>query len=87
LKFLDPPLIKVPPCSKTLNAKHRPKFCSPSAAMVTFPYNEKTNTIPILMHQMRTSTYYVSSVMLRPKKLEIREKENVKTMKNPVKTK
>jgi hypothetical protein len=39
----------------------------------------KTNTIPILMHQMRISTNQVSSVMLRPKKLEIRG-ENVKTV-------
>jgi hypothetical protein len=34
----------------------------------------KTNTLPILMHQMRISTNKVSSVMLRPKKLEIRNK-------------
>jgi hypothetical protein len=33
----------------------------------------KTNTIPILMHQMRISTTKVSSVILRPKKLEIRK--------------
>jgi hypothetical protein len=30
----------------------------------------KTNTLPILMHQMRISTTQVSSVMLRSKKLE-----------------
>jgi hypothetical protein len=40
----------------------------------------KTDTLPILMHQMRISTTQVSSVMLRSKKLEIREK-NVKTEK------
>jgi hypothetical protein len=34
----------------------------------------KTNTLPILMHQMRISTTQVSSVMLRLKKLEIRNK-------------
>jgi hypothetical protein len=34
----------------------------------------KTNTIPILMHQMRISTTKFSSVVLRPKKLEIRKK-------------
>jgi hypothetical protein len=45
----------------------------------------KTNTIPILMHQMRISTNQVSSVMLRSKKLEIRK--NVKIMKDPIKTK
>jgi hypothetical protein len=33
----------------------------------------KTNTLPILMHQMRISTTQVSSVMLRSKKLEIRK--------------
>jgi hypothetical protein len=33
----------------------------------------KTNTIPILMHQMRISTNQVSSVVLRPKNLEIRK--------------
>jgi hypothetical protein len=30
--------------------------------------------MPILMNQMRISTYQVSSVVLRPEKLEIREK-------------
>jgi hypothetical protein len=30
--------IKIPPCSKALSAKHRPKLCSPSPAMVTSPY-------------------------------------------------
>ena len=35
----------------------------------------QTNTILILMHQMRISTTQVSSVMLRSKKLEIREKK------------
>jgi hypothetical protein len=34
----------------------------------------KTNTIPILVHQMRISTNQVSSVMLRSKNLEIRKK-------------
>jgi hypothetical protein len=33
----------------------------------------KTNTIPIFMHRMRISTTEVSSVVLRPKKLEIRK--------------
>jgi hypothetical protein len=32
----------------------------------------KTNTIPILMHQMRISTNQVSSVVFWPKKLGIR---------------
>jgi hypothetical protein len=45
----------------------------------------KTNTIPILMHQMRISTNQVSSVVLRPKKLEIRK--IVKTIKEPKKQK
>jgi hypothetical protein len=30
--------VKMPPCSKTLSAEHRPKFCSPSPVMVTSPY-------------------------------------------------
>jgi hypothetical protein len=30
--------IKIPSCSKTLSAEHRPKFCSPSPAMVASPY-------------------------------------------------
>jgi hypothetical protein len=34
----------------------------------------KTNTLPILMHQMRISTTKVTSVMLRSKKLKIRKK-------------
>jgi hypothetical protein len=38
------------------------------------------------MHQMRISANKVSSVMLRPKKLEIRKK-NVKTVKEPRKPK
>jgi hypothetical protein len=33
----------------------------------------KTNAMPILMHQMRISTNQVSSVVFRPKKLEIRK--------------
>jgi hypothetical protein len=33
--------IKIPPCSKTLSAEHRPKFCSPSPVMVTSPYKWK----------------------------------------------
>jgi hypothetical protein len=44
----------------------------------------KTNTILILMHQMRISTNQVSSVVLRPKKLEIRK--IVKTIKELKKT-
>jgi hypothetical protein len=28
----------IPPCSKALSAEHRPKFCSPSPAMVTSTY-------------------------------------------------
>jgi hypothetical protein len=35
------------------------------------------------MHQMRISTTQVSSVMLRSKKLEIRKKKEVKTVKEP----
>ena len=34
----------------------------------------KTNTLTILMHQMRISTTKVSSVMLRSKKLESEDK-------------
>jgi hypothetical protein len=34
----------------------------------------KTNALPIFMYQMRISTNKVSSVMLRPKKLEIQNK-------------
>ena len=37
------------------------------------------------MYQMRISTYHVSLVMLRSKKLEIREK--VKILKEPIKNK
>jgi hypothetical protein len=33
--------IKTPPCSKALNAEHRPKFCSPSPATVTSSYKWK----------------------------------------------
>jgi hypothetical protein len=36
----------------------------------------KTNTLPILMHQMRISTNQVSSVMLRSKNLEIQKMWN-----------
>jgi hypothetical protein len=45
----------------------------------------KTNTIPILMHQMRISTNKVSSVMLRPKEFDIGKKEwkNCESRKNP----
>jgi hypothetical protein len=47
----------------------------------------KTNTIPILMHQMRISTNKVSSVVLRPKKLEIRKKKFGQNCKRAEKTK
>jgi hypothetical protein len=40
----------------------------------------RSNTIPVLMHQMRILTNDVSSVMLRPKNLEVRK--NVKTVKS-----
>jgi hypothetical protein len=33
--------VKIPPCSKALSNEHRPKFCSPSLAMVTSPYKWK----------------------------------------------
>jgi hypothetical protein len=33
--------IKIPPCSKALSAELRPKFCSPSPAMVASPYMGK----------------------------------------------
>jgi hypothetical protein len=31
----------IPPCSKALRANHRPKFYSPSLAMVMSPYKGK----------------------------------------------
>ena len=52
---------------------------SPQAMASTQKLKCKTNTLPILMHQMRISTNQVSSVVLRPKKLEIRK--IVKTVK------
>jgi hypothetical protein len=30
--------IEIPPCSMALSVEHRPKFCSPSSAIVTSPY-------------------------------------------------
>jgi hypothetical protein len=47
----------------------------------------KTNTRPILMHQMRISTTSVSSVVLRPKKLEIRKRNREKCIRGEKKTK
>jgi hypothetical protein len=41
----------------------------------------KTNMIPILMHQMHIWTTQVSSVALRPKKLEIQNKYSEKCLK------
>jgi hypothetical protein len=35
--------IKIPPCSKALSTEHRPKFCSPSPAMVTSSYKWEKN--------------------------------------------
>jgi hypothetical protein len=49
-------------------------------------YKCKINTLTILMHQMRISTTQDSSVMLRSKKLEIREKK-VKTESRRMKKK
>jgi hypothetical protein len=40
----------------------------------------KTSTVPILMHQMRISTTYVFSMMLKPNKMEIRN--NVRNVKS-----
>jgi hypothetical protein len=54
---------------------------SPPAESSTQGLKCKTNTIPILMHQMHISTNQVSSVVPRPKKLEIRK--IVKTVKEP----
>ena len=45
---------------------------SPPAEASTQGLKCKVNTIPILMHQMRISTNEVSSVVLGPKKLEVR---------------
>jgi hypothetical protein len=56
---------------------------SPPTEVSTQGLKYKTNTIPILMHQMRISTNKVSSVVLRPKKLEIRK--IVKSVKEPKK--
>jgi hypothetical protein len=53
-------------------------------AVVKASMEYKTNMIPILMHQMRISTNQVSSVVLRPRKLEIRK--IVKTIKEPKKS-
>jgi hypothetical protein len=50
-------------------------------AYLTVKKGCKTNTIPILMHQMRISTNQASSVVLRPKKLK--SEKNVKTVKEP----
>ena len=33
---------KDPPCSKAASSERRPKFCSPSSTMVTFPYERNT---------------------------------------------
>jgi hypothetical protein len=43
----------------------------------------KTNMIPISMHQMCISTIQVSSVVLRPQKLEIPNKNILKTVNEP----
>jgi hypothetical protein len=56
---------------------------SPPAEVSTQGLKYKTNTIPILMHQMHISTNEVSSVVLIPKKLEIRK--IVKSVKEPKK--
>jgi hypothetical protein len=50
-----------------------------SISVLTRVSNVKIHKIPILMHQMRISTNYVSSVMLRPKNLEIRNVMTEKT--------
>jgi hypothetical protein len=46
--------IKIPPCSKALSAEHRPKFSSPSPAMVRYPYKWKSlerDVKPYIIHQ------------------------------------
>jgi hypothetical protein len=51
----------------------------PSESILSKRSKCKTNTLPILMHQMCISTTHVSSVIPRSKKLEIRKK----TVKEP----
>jgi hypothetical protein len=46
------------------------KSQSPYCSNVVLARKCKTNTLPILIHQMRISTNQVSSVMLRSKKLK-----------------
>jgi hypothetical protein len=48
---------------------------SPPAEALTQGFKYKSNMIPIFMHQMCISTNEVSSVVLRPKKLEIPPKK------------
>jgi hypothetical protein len=48
-------------------------------------FAHKTNTIPILMHQMCISSNEVYSVMFKPKKLKFREKKYLKTVEEPKK--
>jgi hypothetical protein len=48
--------IKIPPCSKALSAEHRPKFCSPSPAIVTSPYKRN-----ILERDVKSITYMETS--------------------------
>jgi hypothetical protein len=47
--------------------------------MRTFSFASKIHTIPILLHQISISTTFVSSMILRRKKLEIRNVGTVKT--------
>ena len=72
-----------------LKTRHKVASCPPKIRYSNFQsifVSFNTNTIPLLMHQMHISTIQVSSVMLRPKKLEIRKK-NCENSKEPGKTK
>jgi hypothetical protein len=54
----------------------------PPAEASTQGLNCKTNTILILMHQMRISTNYIFSLVLRPKNMEIRNIMNTESKTN-----
>jgi hypothetical protein len=60
--------IKILPCSKVLSAEHRPKFWSPSPAMVTSPYKWQIlerDVKPSIINQAITYGFFGVSVITR----------------------
>jgi hypothetical protein len=71
-------IIKIPSCSKAISAKHGPKFCCPSLAMLMSPYQEKNSQA-----EYKTVCIYSEIItILRSRRWEDKEKYILENVKN-----